>query len=143
MDKSDWHNIIYLYLCKAFDTNLHNILVSRLERHGFDGRTIQWIRHWQDQHLDVQVETSDNPSGFKIFVGDLDNGIEGILFKFADDTKLCGVVNTLEGRGGIQWDPDRLQRWTYVNTIKFSKAKRKVLHLDRENPKHKYRLGRK
>ena len=26
--------------------------------------------------------------------------------------------------------------------MKFNKAKRKVLHMDRGNPKHKYRLGR-
>jgi len=29
-----------------------------------------------------------------------------------------------------------------VNGMKFSKAKWKVLHVSRGNPKHKYRLGR-
>jgi len=33
---------------------------------------------------------------FNIFVSDGDSGIEHILSKFANDTKLCGVVSTLE-----------------------------------------------
>lgn len=31
--------------------------------------------------------------------------------EFADDTKLCGVVNMLEAWDAIQRDPDRLERW--------------------------------
>jgi len=64
------------------------------------------------------------------------------LSQFADDTKLCGVVDTREGRDGIQRDLDRLQRWARVNLMKFSKAKCKVLHAGQGIPKHKNRLGR-
>ena len=35
---------------------------------------------------------------FKVFINDLDGVLQGILVKFADDTKLGGVANALEDR---------------------------------------------
>ncbi|GAB0203084.1 cAMP-dependent protein kinase inhibitor alpha [Grus japonensis] len=72
----------------------------------------------------------------------MDSGVECTLSKFADNTKLCGVVDTLEGRDAIQRDLDGLERWARVKCMKFNKAKCKVLHVAQGNPKHNYRLGR-
>ena len=73
-------------------------------------------------------------------VGKMDSGIECTLSRLADDTKLSGEVDTVDGRDAIQRDVNWLQNWVHDNFMKFSKAKCKALHLGWGNPKHKYRL---
>ncbi|XP_064505691.1 triadin isoform X3 [Pseudopipra pipra] len=149
--------ITYLDLCKV--TVPHDVLVSKLERRGFDRWSTGQIRNWLEGHSQRiavsssmskwKAGTSGVPQGlvlelalFTIFVGHMDSGLECTLSKFTDDTKLCGTVNMLEGRSDTQRDLGRFEGWAQVILMKFDEAKCKVLHLGWGNPKNKYRLGR-
>ena len=61
------------------------------------------------------------PVMFNTFVSNIDSEIECTLSKFTNDTKLCGVVDTLEGRGAIQRGLDRLERWDCANLMKLNR----------------------
>ena len=56
------------------------------------------------------------------FISDMGSWLECTHSRFADDTKLCGVVNMLEGRDAIQRAQGRPERWACTNLMEFNKA---------------------
>jgi len=158
VDKGEAVDVVYLDFSKAFDTVSHDILINKLGKYNLDGATMRWVHNWLDNRTQkvvingsqscwkgitsgVPQESVLGSALFNIIINDFDIGIERMLIKFADETKLGGTATALEDRVIIQNDLDKLEKWFEGNRMKFNKDKCKVLHLGLNNQFHTYRMG--
>jgi len=119
---------------------------------------VRWTENWLNGRAQTVVISSTEskwkpvasgvPQGsvlslvlFNFFISDLEEVTEHTLSKFAHDTKLGGVADTLKSCAAIQRDWNRRESRVKRNLMKFNKGKCRVLHLGRNNLMHQYRLG--
>lgn len=93
---------MYLHLCKVFDMAPYHVLTSELERYGFVGWTIWWIRNgwmvaavvnsstsrWRLLRSGVPQQSMWGPVFVNILTNSTGVGIKCTHSKFAEDTRL-------------------------------------------------------
>ena len=102
-------DVIYLDFQKAFDKVPHQRQIRKLKSHGVGNSIINWVEQWltdRRQRVVVDGEVSSwksvlsgvpqgsvlGPILLSVYINDLEEGVTGKLFKFADDTKLFRQV---------------------------------------------------
>eukprot|EP00061_Rhincodon_typus_P017984 g46948.t1 len=66
---------------------------------------------------------------------------EGMVTKFADHTKIRGVVDSEEGYLRVQWDLDQMGLWAEDRQMEFNLDKCEVLHFGKANQDRTYTLN--
>ncbi|KAJ7425876.1 Arf-GAP with dual PH domain-containing protein 1 [Willisornis vidua] len=131
VDQGKPTDVIFLDFSKAFYTVSHRTLLDKMSSTKLDKHIM----------CGVQQGSVLSPVLFNIFINDLDAGLEGILSNFANDTKLGGAVDSLEGREALQRNLDKAEDWAITSHMKFNKGKCQILHLGWGNPGCTDRLG--
>ena len=125
VDDGSPEDVIYLDFQKAFDKFPHQIQILKLKSHVMWYSIINWIEQWltdrrQRVVMDGDVSSwksflSGVPQGsvlgpilFLVYINDLEEGVTGIILKFADDTKLFRKVKEIGDKQKLQDYIDKL-----------------------------------
>ena len=76
-----------------------------------------------------------------IYINDINSYVSSKILKFADDTKIVGVVSSPEGVKQLRQDLVDLYRWSNDWLMLFNTDKCKVMNLGNTNSCVKYELG--
>ena len=89
-----------------------------------------WVGHARSS---VPQGSVLGPLLFTIFIDDIDEEALCELYKFADDTKIAGRVNTVNDIRSMQRTSDKLVAWASRWEIDFNVNKCGVIHIDKMN----------
>lgn len=141
-------DMIFLDFSKAFDLVSHEALLYKLERYGFNGTILLWIKaflldrkqrvvigefasDWSDVKSGVPQGSVLGPLLFILFVNDIPEILHHISKLFADDCKLLAIVKNCLDRKLLQDDLDKIVKWSQEWRMLFNLLKCKVMHLNK------------
>ncbi len=151
-------DIAYLDFQKVFDKVPHNKSMFKVKQLGIDCNVHNWIENWlnnrkqrvviNDTASDWTPVTSGVPQGsvlwpvlFIIYINDIDFGLNNLISKFADDTKIGNSIITDHDRRSLQEDLRRIsdlsQRWE----MPFNVNQCHVLQAGTRNQKFYYEMN--
>jgi len=81
------------------------------------------------------------PILFLVYINDIDLVVENNIMKFADDTKLYGIVSDQAQAESIQNDLNGLTLWTSRWQMKFNTDKCSVMHIGARNMQYMYTIN--
>ena len=150
--------VIYLDFQKAFDKVPHQRLILKLKSHSMGNSIINWIEQWLSdsrQRVVVDGEVSSwksvlsgvpqgsvlGPILFLVYINDLEEGVTWKILKFADDTKLFTKTKPIGDKHNLQYDIDKLVKWSQKWQMLFDLGKCKCLHIGPGNTSMNYEMG--
>lgn len=120
--------VVYQNFQKAFDKVCHESLLYKMERYGFNRKTINWTRsylsnrsqrlvigedkfEWMPVTSWVQQVMVLGPLLFVILINDMPTVVNQIIKLFADDSKLIATTKNLDDYNKVREDLDALVKW--------------------------------
>ena len=141
IDKGIYSCGIFLYLCKAFDTVNHNILLTKLEYYGIRGVAYDWFESYLSNrkqfvslygtNSDYQTITCGVPQGsvlgpllLLLYVNDMNKCSNILEFHlFADDTNL--LLNNKNPESNLNIELEKVSHWLSGNKLSLNIEKNK------------------
>ena len=156
-DNSRSLDVVYLDFQKAFDKVPHSKLLFKVKLLGITGKLHKWIENWLSERKQRVVingaasgwdsVTSGVPQGsvlgpvlFLIYINDIDNGLNNLISKFADDTKIASTVINERDKQRLQDDLRKISDWSERWEMPFNINKCQILHVGSRNEKFDYEL---
>ena len=151
VDEGKEVDVLYLDMQKAFDKVSHDGLLIKLKEYGITGEVYRWIEGWlmnRRQRVVLNNEVSEwkqvesgvpqgsvlGPLLFIIYIDDVDKGLNNSVLKFADDSKLFGVVGEGAAEGyGLQEDLNKIVQWSKVWMMPLNEEKCHVMHFGKNS----------
>ena len=160
LDNGNRTDCIYTDFRKAFDKVPHKRLLSKLRAYGIKGNICKWIEDFlkgRDQRVTVNGARSEweriisgvpqgtvlGPILFVIFINDLPDLLESLLFLFADDSKISREIQNETDQEILQEDLNRMNEWSKEWLLEFHPDKLKHLQISQhyEEDEYTYMVG--